>query len=351
MTDLEQYLQDLMSKVCTDLARMYPSEQQPSEYGLIFPTKRDGSVRISEQEAKLLFVQHLTIDRRFCFSVETPTAETYQQTGDTPMSARVDLTLFGPERKPLAHIELKAHNCKVEAIRKDLEKLLREKTTGLWFHTLHRANRRTLEALIGKFRSAFSLLPEALRTNDRSYLIAFFVLDEAVLSWRWLRFAGCHDLNWAAVTATVGEGVDRSSWAETQFRAKQTDEQPNAPSKNRKTAVSGKGLREAFLVFAPEVAPDTALHLSVRGGSYRLRQYNLKRPGNRPRVFTVPECPSFQTLRATGIIAQWISVTAEDYGHSIDEQPQYWCDRIQAVNRKHLSAEDDKSSTLPDPLR
>ena len=77
MADLDQYLQDLMSKVCTDLASTYEWEQ-PSEYGLIFPTKRDGSVRISEQETKLLFVQHLTVDRRYLFSVETPTVETYR---------------------------------------------------------------------------------------------------------------------------------------------------------------------------------------------------------------------------------------------------------------------------------
>jgi hypothetical protein len=146
MADLEQYLQELMSKVCTDLARTYEWEQ-PSEYGLIFPAKRDGSVRVSEQETKLLFVQHLTVDKRFLFSVETPTIETYRQKGKKSISGRVDLTLFGLDRKPVAHIELKAHSCTVEAVRKDLEKLLRERTAGMWFHTLHRANRRTLETL------------------------------------------------------------------------------------------------------------------------------------------------------------------------------------------------------------
>jgi hypothetical protein len=75
MKDLDQYLVGLMDQVCTDLARMYPSERQPSEYGLIFPSKRDGTLRIGEQEAKLLFVQYLTVDRRYCFSVETPTGE------------------------------------------------------------------------------------------------------------------------------------------------------------------------------------------------------------------------------------------------------------------------------------
>jgi hypothetical protein len=92
-------------------------------------------------------VQHLTVDPKYFFSVETPTVETYQQKGKTPMSARVDLTLFDSERKPVANIELKAHNCRVEDIRKDLEKLLRERTAGMWFYTLYRANGKTLVTL------------------------------------------------------------------------------------------------------------------------------------------------------------------------------------------------------------
>jgi hypothetical protein len=336
MTDLDQYLVGLMDQVCTDLARMYPSEQQPSEYGLIFPSKRDGTLRISEQEAKLLFVQHLTVDRRYCFSVETPTGETYQQKGKTPISARVDLTIFGSDRKPVAHIELKAHNCTIEAIRKDLEKLLRERTTGMWFHTLHRADGRTLDTLIGKFKSAFSLLPECLRTNDRSYLIAFFVLEDARLNWQWLHLSGDDARNREAVAAMFGEDAHRSRWTTAKFRDSDTGQASNAAASTERKTARGKGSREAFFVFIPTLAPDTFLHLSVRGGSYRLRQYDLRRPGERPRVFTVPSCSSFEDLRAGNIIAEWVPVTAEDLSHRIDEEPQYWCERIRAVNLAHL---------------
>ena len=335
MTDLDQYLEGLLNQVCTDLAQMYPSEQQPSEYGLIFPSKRDGTLRISEQEAKLLFVQHLTVDRRYCFSVETPTGETYQQKGQTPISARVDLTIFGPDRKPVAHIELKAHNCTVEAIRKDLEKLLRERTTGMWFHTLHRADGRTLDRLIGKFKSAFSLLPEWLRTNDRSYLIAFFVLEDARLHWQWLHLSGEDARNSEAVAAMFGEDVHRARWTTAKFRDN-TDPGPNAAGRTLQNTARGKGFREAFFVFIPTLAPHTFLHLSVRGGSYRLRQYDLERPGERPRVFTVPSCSSFEDLKAASIIAEWVPVTAEDLCHSIDDEPEYWCERIRTVNLAHL---------------
>lgn len=173
MLDLEQYLQELVHRVCADLANIYPGVGAASTHGLIFPTKRDGSLRISEQEAKLLFVQQLTLDRKYFFSVETPTVETYQQKGMTPMSARVDLTLYGADRKPVAHVECKSHNCGLEDIRKDLEKLLREKRTGCWFHTLERANRATFPVLLAKFTKAFSMLPECVAANQSSYLFAF----------------------------------------------------------------------------------------------------------------------------------------------------------------------------------
>ena len=332
MTDLDRYLEGLLRQVCTGLARMYPSEQQPSQYGLIFPSKRDGTLRISEQEAKLLFVQHLTVDRRYCFSVETPTGETYQPKGKTPISARVDLTIFGSDRKPLAHIELKAHSCTVEAIRKDLEKLLRERTTSMWFHTLNRAGGRTLDTLIRKFESAFSLLPECLRTNDQSHLIAFFVLDDARLHWQWLHLSGDDASHREAVVAMFGEDRHRSRWTTAKFRDSDACQASNAAARTEQQTARGKGSREAFFAFIPTVAPGTFLHLSVRGGSYRLRLYDLRRPGERPRVFTIPSCSSFEDLRAGNIIAECVPVTAEDLCHSIDEEPQYWCERIREVD-------------------
>ena len=310
-------------------------EPQPSAYGLVFPRKRDGTLRISEQEAKLLFVQQLTVDKRYCFSVETPTGETYQQKGQTPISARVDLTMFGLDRKPVAHIELKAHNCTVEAIRKDLEKLLRERTTGMWFHTLHRADSRTLDTLIGKFKSAFSLLPECLHANDRSYLIAFFVPEDARLHWQWLHLSGDDARNSEAVTAMFGEDAHHSRWRTAKFRDN-AGPAPNAAAGTPQSTARGKGAREAFFVLIPTLVPDTFLHLSVRGGSYRLRQYDLGRPGGRPRVFTVPACSSFEGLKAANIIAEWVPVAAEDLCHRIEEEHQYWCERIRAVNLAYL---------------
>ena len=99
---------------------------------------------------------------------------------------------------------------------------------------------------------------------------------------------------------------------------------------------AGKRIQGTFFVFIPTLAPHTFLHLSVRGGSYRLRQYDLRRPGERPRAFTVPSCSSFEDLKAVNIITEWVPVTAADLCHRIEEEPQYWGERIRAVNLAHL---------------
>lgn len=217
MTDIEHYLENLITKVCSDLTSMYPAgELSGAEERLIFPHKRDGTLRISEQEAKLVFIRHLEADKR-SYCVEYPTIQTYQQKGTTPMSARVDLTIIGEKRTAVAHVELKAHNCTHEAIRKDLEKLLREKTTGCWFHTLERADRVTLRALRAKFRSAFSALAEYFPTDPSAYLIAFFVLDVAHLESRWLRFTGNESEDHAMLDAAFIAEDANFGWATSRF--------------------------------------------------------------------------------------------------------------------------------------
>jgi hypothetical protein len=37
-------------------------------------------------------------------------------------------------------------------------------------------------------------------------------------------------------------------------------------------------------------------------------------------------------------------VTAEDLDHNIDKEPQYWCERIRAVNRQHFTVDDEAQS-------
>ena len=102
---------------------------------LIFPELRGGNIRISEQEARLLWCTMLQ-DTSYYYSVEAPTTETYVQTGTKPQGARTDVALYRSCEtglKRVANIEFKAHNATQGQIRKDLEKLLREEITGNWF--------------------------------------------------------------------------------------------------------------------------------------------------------------------------------------------------------------------------
>ena len=120
---------------------------------LIFPELRTGNTRVSEQEARLLWCTALQ-DTSYYYALEAPTSETYIQSGSTPISARTDLALFLPNESYLERvvdIEFKAHNSEQEKIDKDIEKLIREKRIGNWFHLLSATNSATITKLFEKF--------------------------------------------------------------------------------------------------------------------------------------------------------------------------------------------------------
>jgi hypothetical protein len=71
MNEIMEYLEATAKHVSKELVEIYSRTDQ--EHGLVFPRKRDGSVRISEQEAKTLFLYRVLSERRFCLSVEVPT--------------------------------------------------------------------------------------------------------------------------------------------------------------------------------------------------------------------------------------------------------------------------------------
>lgn len=126
---------------------------------IIFPNRRDGSIRISEQESRVLYFS-LVNDFNYFYSVETPTKEKYRQTGrGDGVSAQTDMTLYNVCENSLqrcANIEFKAHNPISKDIAKDIEKLVREQITGNWFHTLKNCNSGTFPSLFAKFRDAFT---------------------------------------------------------------------------------------------------------------------------------------------------------------------------------------------------
>jgi len=125
---------------------------------LIFPVKRTNEeIRISEQEARILYCNILN-NLNYFYSIETPTDETYKQTGNTPLSALSDISIYryiDNEFIKMANVELKAHNPATKNISKDIEKIIREEKDGNWFHVLKNIDKATLPSVFNKFILAF----------------------------------------------------------------------------------------------------------------------------------------------------------------------------------------------------
>lgn len=124
---------------------------------LLFPRKKKGDIRISEQELRFTFSNILNQSPypRFQYSVETPTLQDYCFSNGKSKSASSDLSLYLDNNKVL-NIEFKAHNPSQPTIDKDIEKLCREDCNGAWIHIFKNENKRTVETLFNKFEQAFN---------------------------------------------------------------------------------------------------------------------------------------------------------------------------------------------------
>ena len=105
---------------------------------------------------------------------------------------------------------------------------------------------------------------------------------------------------------------------------------------NTNPARKGRGARDAYLVHLPSVDRQTFLHLSIRGGSYRLRNFTAARLHTPARAAVLPGYPEIGHLRASGLVARWISVTPDDLLQNVITKPEYWRARIAQVNAKEL---------------
>ena len=176
------------------------TDNSPDRPHLIFPEYRDKRIRISEQESKILFANIIEQSRWF-YSIETPTVQTYVQSGTTPLSARTDMSLYenSSRSSKAVNIELKAHNPSKESFRKDLEKLLREDLDGLWFHTLDNSNRGTFPSIYGKILDAFFDLKEHLKGRERIIIFAFCLLEKRELIYKLIPINSSIEENWANI--------------------------------------------------------------------------------------------------------------------------------------------------------
>jgi hypothetical protein len=91
-------------------------------------------------------------------------------------------------------IEFRAHNAPVAAIRRDLEKLLREDCDGLWFHVLEKADSGTLPALIAKFAQAIKDHRDPWR--ECGHALAFSAVIHQKRFWLYRTFTRVFSLDW-----------------------------------------------------------------------------------------------------------------------------------------------------------
>lgn len=119
-------MESLIIEILKELIEISNSNKTNFEKGkLQFPRKRDGSIRISEQELRVLLVRKFEKFSQLTYSVEAPSMRAYSFTGKNKRSGNIDLCLYKDKvRKHL--IELKSHNPRQEDYSKDFEKLLLE---------------------------------------------------------------------------------------------------------------------------------------------------------------------------------------------------------------------------------
>jgi hypothetical protein len=181
---MERELESLFKGVAHDLLDVHVRTEQRDQPGLVFPVYRGGDFRVSEQEAKQLFLFRLHSGHRWRFSVETPTCEAH---GTGRQSARVDASLFACNDQSGVHVEFKEGNGDWNGIRTSLEKLVREEKLAGWFHTLAQADQGTALSLKGKFiRSLESIRHYLEDCRPHKCLVAFCVIRQRLLLFHWL---------------------------------------------------------------------------------------------------------------------------------------------------------------------
>lgn len=122
---------------------------------LVIPQKRNGKIRVSEQELRntmtTLFGKNNYLN--LTYSLETPTDLTYNPSGGSCRSASTDLSFYEDKTKIL-NIELKAHNPSQPCIDKDIQKLVTEDCLGAWCHIFENDDSGTINSMINKLKLA-----------------------------------------------------------------------------------------------------------------------------------------------------------------------------------------------------
>ena len=215
------FLRSLAEETARELWRVARKETTPSR--LVLPTYRNGTRRVSEQEARSIAQRVVAASDRFFFSIETPTVGTHKFSGapeGNPRSAQHDLSFYtSPDPQAVgslvAHAEFKqghrSGNDGVMVIARDLIKLIDSDRDSLWFHSFPKPTPNEFQKLHALFRLALLHAFEKRPPGHKARVILAFCAVVEPTAW----IAG--PLSWletrdAIDTFPVSSATPHSAW-------------------------------------------------------------------------------------------------------------------------------------------
>lgn len=148
-------------------------------------------------------------------------------------------------------------------------------------------------------------------------------------------------VSWEEIIEKIKRHDSNAGFEIERFYSRTLDFNKGKNAEVERNPARGKGRRDASFVHIPHVTKErrTVLHLSIRGGSYNLRLYDLAAPTKKPLYCKVRGCATAQELRDSGAIVKEFPLTETDMEHNLDGEPEYWCKRIQQVNAMCFATE------------
>lgn len=173
-----------LAKIANEVDGKNLEKEQTSK--LIFPNYLNGKhiqkKRVSEQEARLLFIRELDKEKDdFYYSIETPTTKLYNFKIDKEapkilpdnegefkgQSASFDLTIHNDNFERIHFIEFKNEN--VNTIKKDFLKLLCDNNkVNYLIHTIKRENKGTIPNICKKYAVAINYIFEKIDKKEHT---------------------------------------------------------------------------------------------------------------------------------------------------------------------------------------
>jgi len=166
--------------------------RQDAESRLIFPIYYHGDNaeknRMSEQEARFLFVRELENQDEFYYSVETPTEEKYRgfasknpELSEDGRSGAIDVTLYDRKGKRVALVEFKYGASEKADIEKDFLKLLVDNSKielNYFIHIVEKLGDELLKSIKDKYTKSLESLKDKLIEKDKSEFKIFLFAVE-----------------------------------------------------------------------------------------------------------------------------------------------------------------------------